>query len=345
MQAADLPELLNVHYAYGRPQASGILKQQVSDFRVDEILGFEPSGSGQHRLLQIEKTNTNTDWVAKQLARFLDIKLRDISYAGLKDRNAITTQWFSIDLAGRAEPDWEAFNCAEYRVLMSEAHNKKLRRGSLKGNRFDITISQLKGRREELEQRLLRIKQHGVPNYFGAQRFGHGGDNLLQAWKMLHGEMKIKDRNRRSIYLSAARSLIFNQILSQRVADGSWQEILAGEAAMLAGSSSYFIVSHDDNTISERLARWDIHPSGALWGKGELPCSERARELELQASANLEGWLEPLEQVGLKQERRALRLRVEGLEWQWPKDGDLQLQFELLAGSYATSVIHELVEV
>ena len=345
MQSSDLAGLLDVHYAYGRPEASGKLKQQASDFRVDEILGFEPSGDGQHLLVQIEKINTNTDWVAKQLARFLDIKIRDVSYAGLKDRNAKTTQWFSIDLAGRAEPDWEAFNCAEYRVLVSHAHNKKLRRGSLKGNRFEIIIRQFEGSREELEQRLFLIQQHGVPNYFGSQRFGHGGDNLLQAWRMLQGEIKIKDRNRRSIYLSAARSMIFNQILSQRVADGSWQSILPGEAAILAGSSSYFIVDDDDNSIPERLARWDIHPSAALWGKGQLPCSDRARELELQASANLEGWLEALEQVGLKQERRALRLRVEGMEWQWPKDGDLQLQFELLAGSYATSVIHELIEV
>lgn len=344
MQVTDIHGLLDFAYAYGQPEAHGILKQQASDFRVDEQLAFEPSGEGQHRLLQIEKINTNTDWVAKHLARYLDIKLRDVSYAGLKDRNAITTQWFSIDLAGRPEPDWDGFNCAEYRVLVSIAHNKKLRRGSLKGNRFRIILRQVEGQQQEIEQRLQLIQQQGVPNYFGAQRFGHAGDNLLQAWGMLNGEKRIKDRNRRSIYLSAARSLIFNRILSQRVYDGSWQQILPGEAAMLAGSSSYFIVAEDDDSISQRLQNWDIHPSAAMWGKGDLPCLQQARELEQRICSSLEGWLQPLAQAGLKQERRALRLRVEGLHWQWLEEESLQLQFELTSGSYATSVIRELMQ-
>lgn len=342
MQSSDIPELLNFHYAYGRPTATGLLKQQAKDFCVDEMLGFEPSGEGQHRLLHIEKSNTNTDWVAKQLARYVDIKLRDVSYAGLKDRNAITTQWFSIDLAGKPEPDWSAFNCDDYQVLASFAHNKKLRRGSLKANRFRITIKDLQTEREDLEQRLLLIQQHGVPNYFGTQRFGHGGNNLLQAWMMLKGEKKIRDRNQRSIYLSAARSLIFNQVLSARVADGSWMKLLAGEAAVLAGSSSYFVVDADDASIPGRLKEWDIHPSGPLWGRGSLTSREEARATEESVCQGFSDWLVLLEQAGLKQERRALRLHVSNLSWQWLDERVLHLQFELPAGSYATSVIREL---
>lgn len=345
MQASEIAELLSFHYAYGKPTATGILKQEAKDFRVDEVLGFEPSGDGQHRMLQIQKSNTNTDWVAKQLARYLDIKPRDVSYAGLKDRNAITTQWFSIDLAGKPEPDWSAFNCAEYQVLASFVHNKKLRRGSLKGNRFEITIRALHGDSQELEQRLLEIQKDGVPNYFGKQRFGYGGDNLLQAWMMLRGEKKVKDRNRRSIYLSAARSLIFNQLLSQRVAEGSWNQILAGEAAILAGSSSYFVVDTDDITIPQRLKEWDIHPSGPLWGRGSLTSREEARATEESVCQGFSDWLILLEQAGLKQERRALRLHVSNLDWQWLDERVLELQFELPAGSYATSVVRELVMV
>ncbi|MDH5184146.1 MAG: tRNA pseudouridine(13) synthase TruD [Gammaproteobacteria bacterium] len=343
MQACDISELLTFDYAYGRPTASGILKQEAKDFRVDEVLGFEPSGDGQHRMLQIQKSNTNTEWVAKQLARYVDIKLRDVSYAGLKDRNAITTQWFSIDLAGKTEPDWSDFNCSEYQILASFSHNKKLRRGSLKGNRFEIVIKDLQGDRDELEQRLLKIQKYGVPNYFGPQRFGHSGDNLLQAWMMLQGEKKVKDRNRRGIYLSAARSLIFNQLLSQRVADGSWSQILTGEAVMLAGSSSYFIVTTDDATISQRLRDWDIHPSGPMWGRGELPSLDEARIREAMVCNRFADWLAPLELAGLKQDRRALRLQVSNFSWQWSEQQDLCLQFELVSGSYATSVIRELV--
>ena len=340
----DLPELLSFHYAYGQPPATGLMRAEPEDFRVDEVLGFEPAGAGQHRLLHIQKRNTNTEWVAKQLARFTDIKPMDVSYAGLKDRNAITSQWFTIDLAGKTEPDWSAFNCDEYQVLASFAHNKKLRRGSLKGNRFKIRIKDVQGDRSELEQRLTRIQQQGVPNYFGEQRFGIGGDNLLQAWQMLQGQKKIKDRNRRSIYLSAARSLIFNQVLSHRVADASWDQILNGEAAMLSGSSSYFIVEAIDETIEQRLSEWDIHPSGPMWGRGRLVCQSDALAVEELVCNVFSDWLVPLEQAGLKQERRALRLQVADLSWQW-LESELELEFELPSGSYATSVIRELIRV
>ena len=344
MTPSYIDSLMQWAYAYGLPTARAWMRKQPEDFVVDEVLGFEPAGEGQHRMLQLRKRNTNTDWLARQLARFAGVEPRDVGYAGLKDRNAVTTQWFSIDLAGRDEPDWQAFDTDEYQILSVAPHNKKLRRGILQGNRFEITLREVEGGKAELETRLQAIAGGGVPNYFGEQRFGHGGDNILQAWKMLNREIRVKDRNRKGIYLSAARSLLFNAVLSRRVEEGSWNRILPGEAAMLAGSQSFFQVEVVDEALQQRLQDWDIHPSGPMWGRGRTPVGGQAAELEQAVLDGLAEWLSPLEHAGLKQERRALRLRVEDLQWQWLDSDTLRLGFQLPSGSYATSVLRELLE-
>lgn len=343
MNPSDIESLMQWAYAYGMPNGSARMRVQPEDFIVDEELGFEPTGEGQHRMLLVRKRNTNTDWLARQLARFAGVEPRDVGYAGLKDRNAVTTQWFSIDLAGRQEPHWSSFDSDEYQILRVEPHNKKLRRGILQGNRFAITLRELEAEQSEVEGRLQAIAEAGVPNYFGEQRFGHHGDNILQAWKMLNREIRVKDRNRKSIYLSAARSLIFNAVLSRRVAEGSWNQILPGEAAMLAGSQSFFQVETVDESLQKRLQDWDIHPSGPMWGRGRSVVSDQAAEVEQPVLDGLSDWLSPLEHAGLKQERRALRLQAEGLEWQWLDERTLRLEFRLTSGSYATTVLRELL--
>ncbi|MBD3669258.1 MAG: tRNA pseudouridine(13) synthase TruD [Gammaproteobacteria bacterium] len=329
-------------FALESPQSRANIRQQAEDFAVTEVLGFEPSGEGQHRMLWIEKRNTNTDWLARQLARFAGVSPRDVGYAGLKDRHAITQQWFSLDLAGREEPQWDEFNSDDYRILNVAAHNRKIRKGTLQGNRFRLTLRNIEGDPDEMELRLQTIARDGVPNYFGEQRFGRDGDNINQAWKMLQGEIKVKDRTRRGLYLSAARSLLFNAVLSERVLQSSWNRLLPGEAAMLAGSQSFFSVDRIDDATQARLEQWDIHPSGPLWGRGQSPVSDEALRLEQDVLSNYRDWLAPLENVGLKQERRPLRLQVHELEWQWKDEATLELQFQLEAGSYATSVLREL---
>ena len=344
MNQDDIPKLMQWAYAYGEPGCSARMRPSPEDFVVDEVLGFAPSGEGQHRMLLLRKRNTNSEWLAKQLARFADVEPRDVGYAGMKDRNAVTTQWFSVDLAGQAEPDWAVFDTDEYQILEVSAHNKKLRKGVLQGNRFVITLREVSGDRAQLEQRLQCIENDGVPNYFGEQRFGHDGDNILQAWKMLNREIRVKDRNRKGIYLSAARSLLFNAVLSQRVVDGTWNRIIVGEAAMLAGSQSFFTVETVDEAIVQRLVDWDIHPSGPMWGRGRTLVTGTAAEVEQAVLDNLSEWLSPLEHAGLKQERRPLRLQVAELQWEWLDEATLQIGFRLPAGSYATSVLRELVQ-
>ena len=330
-------------YAYGVPPVSGVLRTHPEDFFVDEVLGFEPDGEGEHVLLQIEKRNTNTQWLADQLARFAGIPKRDVSYAGMKDRHAVTRQWYSLGLAGAAEPDWNNLNIDNVRVLQHARHRRKLRRGTLQGNRFHLVIRNLQGDTASLESRLQHIAQAGVPNYFGEQRFGHDGANLQQAMAMFQGK-RIKDRHKRSLYLSAARSYLFNELLSQRVARGDWNRAIPGDVMLLAGSNSYFVPEVNDATIQQRLASFDIHPSGCLWGKGDTPAQAEAAELERTLAQAHPVLCRGLEQAGLKQERRALRLPVADLQWELKAPEQcLVLRFFLPAGAYATTVLRELV--
>jgi len=335
MQATE-----HLAYALGVPEASGLIRTAPEDFQVDEDLGFELTGEGEHVCLHIRKRNANTDFIAKQIARLAGVKSMDVSYAGLKDRHAVTTQWFSIYLANKPEPNWSQLNSDEVEVVKVLRHNRKLRRGSLKGNHFKLVLRELVGDQVLLEQRLQTISTMGVPNYFGEQRFGR--DNLAKATGMFKAEFKVKDRNKRSMYLSAARSAIFNEVLSTRVAAGNWDQALAGDLMMLDGSHSVFAVETVDDEIRRRIAEHDIHPSGPLWGRGRLSTTADALQLEQQCAEKFALFCNGLEHAGMKQERRALRLPVRDLSWQFD-EANLSLNFFLPSGCYATAVLRELI--
>lgn len=341
MSTADLSVPIFSH-AFGKPPSKGVIRSCPEDFQVDEILGFEPDGQGEHFLLQIRKQNTNTDWLARQLANFADVKPPDVSFAGLKDRNAVTTQWFSVRIPGLSEPDWEQFSCEDYQIIHAQRHGRKLRRGSHKANSFRIVVRELQGDKPALEQRLKLMKQQGVPNYFGEQRFGRDGDNLTMAYRMLVEGERVKNRHKRSLYISAARSLLFNQVCSARVTNNSWRTGLDGDAMMLSGSHSFFIAESINAEIQKRLQQADITPTGPLWGRGPLATQGEAKAFEEQVLFDYSEWLKGLEHVGLKQERRALCIAVDDSHWKIT-DSNLELQFTLATGSYATSVLREVV--
>ena len=331
------------------------------DFRVDEDLGFSPSGEGEHSLLHIRKRNRNTDQIARQLARHAGVRARDVSYCGLKDRVAVTSQWFSVWLPGKADPDWSSIEEDGLKILQQSRHLRKLQRGALQGNRFEIVLREIQGAQENIEKRLSQIKTQGVPNYFGEQRFGRDGGNLSAAQTMFEGK-RIKDRFLRGLYLSSARSFLFNEVLAERVRNNNWNAILPGEAISLAGSRSFFVCDEVDEEITQRLKNNDSHPSGPLWGRGELSTHGEAGKLEKTVMASHSLFCEGLEKAGLKQERRALRLLVNDLQWAWldeqgaepnqeacnetdhkNRTPDLRLTFTLPAGAYATAVLREVV--
>jgi len=332
-------------FAYGQPKLTGVIRISPEDFKVDEKFSFSPTGEGEHALLHIKKQDTNTDWLSRQISQLAGVRKVDVSYAGLKDRNAITTQWFSVWLPGKPDPDWSLLNSENVEILKTIRHSRKLRRGSLRGNQFTLIVRNVEGDASDLEQRMNIIKQDGVPNYFGEQRFGIDGRNLDKA-KIMFGGKREKDRFKRSIYLSAARSAMFNDILSQRVEMNKWANAISGDVMLLDNSHSYFLATDIDEKIIQRLKEHDIHPSGPLWGRGELLSKGVVAELESKLPEKFEIFDIGLKNARLDQERRSLRLSVNDLQWNYDTSNKLlELSFFLPAGGYATAVLREIIKV
>ena len=188
--------------AYGETPIKGRIKSTNADFVVDEIMLVEPSGQGEHLWLHIEKDGCNTDWVAQQLARTAKLKAMAVSYAGMKDRHAITRQWFSVHLPGKDDVDFSSLENDGIKILQSLRHDKKLKRGTLSGNKFTLRIRDLTGSTDKMNQRLHIIKQQGVPNYFGEQRFGFGMNNLNKAELMFDRRLsRLKKTRTRTLFI------------------------------------------------------------------------------------------------------------------------------------------------
>lgn len=329
-------------YAHGGPAGHGAIRVVPEEFQVEEVLGFEPDGQGEHVMLWVEKRGENTEWVARHLARFANVPPRSIGYAGLKDRHAVTRQWFSVQLPGKADPDWQAVNSDTVRVLGAERHRRKLPKGALTGNRFRLGVRLAEVDDDVLLERLRQAASQGVPNYFGEQRFGREGDNVELARRWFAGIDRKPERHVAGLYLSAVRSFLFNELLALRVAAGTWNQALPGDVFMFGRGHSFFAAPDLTPDIVERLAAGEIHPSGPLWGKGESPASGAALELEQAVAAQYPDLCEGLLAQGVEMGRRPYRLKAEGLAWE-RQGGTLWLEFFLPAGAYATTLLRELV--
>lgn len=312
------------------------IKAEAADFVVDEIPATDPTGEGEHLWLRVRKTGCNTESVAEWLARTAGVPRTGVGYAGRKDRHAVTTQWFSVQLPGRTEREWAWDLPAGVEVLESRRHTRKLQTGHLAGNRFHLRLTEVTGDRAAAEALLERIRTSGLPGYFGEQRFGRQNLERAQAW--FEGRLQPRGRNQRSLYLSAARAAIFNAVLRRRVLEGCWDQLLPGDLANLDGSGSIFPVAEVDEVLRQRCARLAIHPTGPLWGRGAPETGSWVSELERAVAAEQAVLAQGLEQEGLKAARRPLRIRPRRLEWTWERDGALVLELELGPGEYATSV-------
>lgn len=309
--------------AHGPSLMSAAIRTTPEDFEVTEELGFELSGDGEHDLLFVEKTGANTEWVSRQLAQFADVPAKDAGYSGLKDRHAVTRQWFSVPRWN--SPDWDRVEIDGVRILEVDRNARKLRRGAHKANHFKIV---LRGNVPEialLEERIETIANTGVPNYFGEQRFGREGGNLVLADAWAAG--KRLPRHKRSFAISSARSFLFNQTLQQRVLDGSWNQIAPGDMANLDGTGSVFAVDKVDTDIQRRCAEMDIHPAAELAGDG--------------SQCGHEEWQAAFNKARVKPGSRSLRLRVHDLQMDAAPDS-ISLSFKLGRGVFATSVLREV---
>jgi tRNA pseudouridine13 synthase len=332
---------MDLPYAYGGPPLRGILRVTPEDFFVDEDLGFAADGAGEHLFVRVEKRGANTDWVARELARLAEVAPSAVSYAGLKDRHAVTRQTFSVHLPGKPDPDWAQVQNAEFRVLEAKRHSRKLKRGALAGNVFRIVIRDVEGDRTAAESIIASIRAGGVPNYFGEQRFGRDAANVGKALAMFAGRRV--PRHERSLLLSAARSHLFNEVLARRVEGGNWDRPLSGEVWMLAGSQSIFGPESLSDELLDRHANGDIELTGPMWGAGELRTTQAVHELEAAIATQNAELAAGLATAGLNQERRALRLRSQDLAAAWRDARNLELRFHLTSGSYATVLIREIL--
>jgi tRNA pseudouridine13 synthase len=319
--------------------ARGTLRAEPEDFVVEEDLGFGPSGAGQHVLLKVRKRNANTQWVVRELAKICGCHPRDIGYAGLKDRRAIAIQWLTVPQSRLTLDVWRTVREPDFEVLEADAHSRKLPRGALAGNRFMVRIRNVEVADVALAARIAEISRRGVPNYFGPQRFGRDGANLA---RIADGLRALRPQER-GFVLSAARSLVFNAVLAERVRDGSWERLEVGDIANLDGRGSIFPIDTLDQTLSERCEQLDLHPTGPMWGKSAPPTRLRVSELETRLAADFPQPCELTVEAAMEQERRALRLAVRDLTWE-REAAAIVIRFRLMRGSFATMVLHEIVE-
>lgn len=336
--------MMSLAWLHGKPTSGGVLKAAPEDFCVREDLGFEPDGDGEQVLVYLRKTGCNTQVVADSLAKFAKISGRVVSYAGLKDRHAVTEQWFCLQMPGKETPDFTAFRLEGCEVLNVARHRRKLRIGTLRGNFFRLVLRQI-NQRDEVESRLQQIQQFGVPNYFGEQRFGRDGNNLLMAQRWAKNEIVVRERNKRSFYLSAARSAMFNHVVSRRIEQSLHQQVMCGDVMQLAGRGSWFVAQQEElAALQQRLMQGELRITAPLAGEGELGTQHQALAFEQQSLLDDDVLLSLVKRERVENARRAALVFPQQMMWQWQDDATVIVNFWLPAGSFATSVIREVMQ-
>ncbi len=341
-------------YLHSGPLFQATMKQQLDDFKVFETLSFEPSNSGEHTLLHIQKTGLNTAFVAEALAKFGNLPLRAISYAGRKDKFATTSQWFGIYHGPKPKPNWANFDLPGTQIIDIMLNDRKLRTGAIKANRFEILLRDIDSLNQQaLKERIALIEKMGVPNYFGNQRFGEMikadgsvqlGGNLQLAEKLVNGEA-IRNRNKNSMAISALRSWLFNHFVSHRISQLSYQQLLNGDALSLSGSNSFFIHDSHDKAEAEktqsRIQQADVLITAPMWGEGELDSKHEALAFEQLKADEYALVCETLAGLKLSQQRRPILIFPQDFSVEI-SDNCALLRFSLPSGCFATSVLREI---
>ncbi len=305
--------------AWGNACGTGSIRVRPEDFQVSELLGWAPSGSGEHLLVFLEKRGDNTDYVARRLAEMVGCRSMDVGFCGRKDRHALTQQWFSLPCPAAAERSFLEQLSQHWRLVAVDRDQRKLRPGQHQANRFRIRVHELSADVDTLGQRFEEVVEKGCPNYFGPQRFGHGGANLQSALEL--NPEKLNNRKARAsagILLSAARALMFNDWLGRRVEAGDWLSVSPGDPRP--------------------------EPSGPLFGDDASGASGVLAEKELEFAAQYSHFMTLLRQTRMQAARRALVLKPLNCSLEWAT-GAVRFGFDLPVGSFATSVLNELLDI
>jgi tRNA pseudouridine13 synthase len=323
------------------PGVGGRIKAELDDFVVEEIPAYEPSGTGDHLYLWVEKRDLSAEYFVRQVAKRLDVRADDVGTAGLKDRHAVTRQWVSVPKA--AEPRLGQLDGDGVRVLTVSRHANKLKPGHLRGNRFTILVRDAAGP-ERVEPIFARVREHGLPNYYGPQRFGRDGETADNGFRMIRGERLNAPPFRLKLYLSAAQSLLFNDYLGRRLTDGLLRTVLPGDVMMKWPGGGIF-VADDVPTEQARFDRRETVTGGPMFGKKTYPAKGEAAEREVAVLSG--NGLTPanLDRPGkwMTGTRRHNLVYVDDLSAAWEPVG-LRLTFSLPAGSYATVLLQEVMK-
>ncbi|MFP4462225.1 MAG: tRNA pseudouridine(13) synthase TruD [Guyparkeria sp.] len=345
----------------GAPAWRAGLKQAPESFRVDEVLGFAPTGAGNHWLMRLEKRDLTTGALVDWIAKVTGTRARDIGFSGLKDRNAVTTQWVSVPHES-FDPEAFARACEGEGIglLALDRHDRKLRRATHRANRFRLRLHDVEAIGADpssdllayLEPRLAILAERGMANYFGDQRYGRWFGNLrgLVEWGegVRTGRPK---RQARNWLLSTLRSAIFDRVLAERLLAGAIDRVEPGDLLQLAGSRSRFAAEADEiDALQARLQQGDVTPTGPLWGEGDSPAGHEvgaredrlADEMLVRFGETL--WRRWLADWRVEADRRPLTVRVSDLEVELG-EGEVDLSFSLPPGSYATELVAELFAV
>ena len=327
-------------YPYGAPQVAAVLKSTAADFEVEEVLGFEPGGEGEHLFLWVEKCGLGTHELITRMAKDHDLPPNVFGYSGLKDKHALTRQWLSLHLPGKEVP-FDQPTGEGYRVLRQLRHHKKLRPGTHKFNRFRICLREIRELPDATLQQISSVRAQGFANYFGHQRFGRKQDNVQQALAQL-GTRRLS-RTRKSMLLSSLRSHLFNQILATRIELGHWHKPLEGDVFMLRGSHSIFS-DPLDAALLERFRQQDISNCASLYGSGRNLMCARSAEIEQQIFTENTDITNCLERHDSRLQMRPLRVAAEYFSCDHdPAAGLLRLNLSLPTGSYVTTMLEHFL--
>ena len=330
--------------AYAKPKNKAYFRQNPEHFKVNETLNFTPSGEGEHLYLYIEKRNTNSHWLADELARRAGLNPKDVGYAGRKDRIAVTRQWFSLQIPESRDVDFSVFSDNDFRLIHSTRHTHKLRKGCILFNEFKLQLTECEGSFDEFKTRASLIAKEGFPNYFGAQRFGHNRSNIDKAKAMLSGRIRVKDRNKRSIYLSAARSYLFNKVLSKRIEMGIHKTAIRGD--IFWDNHRYQLIDAvmDASNVQKRVTEGSITITGPLPGDGANLVTDDALLLETEVLETESEFCKGIADSRIDWHRRPIWIIPQQMYINTNEQG-FCLSFLLNTGAYATSLLRELIEI
>jgi len=347
-EAADAArrELLTFSWArlpfvtVGVPGTGGQVRTVPEDFVVEELPLYLPEGQGSHLYLRVEKRGLTTRDLVMALVG-AGVEETAVGVAGLKDKHALTTQWLS--LPKRHEDAVAALEALPgVRVLERSYHRNKLGLGHLRGNRFTVTVRGVgEGAAAAAEAALAELARRGAPNWFGPQRFGRFGANAYDGWRVLRGESVPGGHRLRRFFVSALQSLVFNEVLAERVRLGLYETVIAGDWARKHDTGGTFLVE-DPEAEAPRAARLEVSATVPLYGRKVKPSPARAGEIEAAVMARLDlRWSDFASRRG---DRRLTRIIVSEPSVS-AADGAVTLRFTLPKGSYATSVLREVMKV